>query len=159
MTPNNNRIILICTLLFFSFISTASAQLPIIKTLEKRLAEHPRTDTARVNLLTRLGYEIYSTDSKKAKEYAQEAYEAAIKLNYPEGEAASLWITGLTMRSAPKEALGYFEKALNIAERAKDQVGICNYLLAISSTQKVMGNSKASDEAIEKGEKLLEQAK
>lgn len=151
MTTKNNRIILLYTLLLFSFISTVSAQLPAIKTLEKKLAEHPRTDTARVNLLTELGYEIYLNDSKKANEYAQEAYKAAIELNYPKGEAASLWIIGLTVRKTPEKALEYYEKALSIAERIKDQTGICRYLISISAIQYAMGNLKASDEAIEKG--------
>lgn len=119
--------------------------------MEKKLATHTYADTVRVNLLNKLGYELYAINADRAKAYAQEAQKIATGLNYPEGEAAGLWITGLTARNTPKTALEYFEKALDIAERVKDQTGICNYLLAISVVQKAMGNIKASDEAIEKG--------
>ena len=151
MNKTNNRIILLFTLLVFSFLLPTFSQTPIIENLEKQLASYTHIDTTRVNLLIKLGYELYTIAPNKAKEYAQEAQKNAIQLDYPEGEAASLWITGLTIRNTPKKALDYFEKALDIAESVKDNNGICNYLLAISTIQKAMGNIKASDEAIEKG--------
>ena len=151
MNRTNNRIILLFTLFIVSFFPTASSQPPAIENLEKELAAHNRIDTTRVNLLNKLGYELYAIDSGKAGEYAQEAQKISTRLNYPAGEAASLWVTGLIIRNTPKKALEHFERALSIAERIKDPTSICNYLLAISSIQKAMGNIKASDEAIEKG--------
>lgn len=151
MDKTSNRIILLFPLFILFFLSTVSSQTPAIENLEKKLATHTYADTVRVNLLNKLGYELYAINADRAKAYAQEAQKIATGLNYPEGEAAGLWITGLTARNTPKTALEYFEKALDIAERVKDQTGICNYLLAISVVQKAMGNIKASDEAIEKG--------
>lgn len=103
MNRTNNRIILLFTLFIVSFFPTASSQTPAIENLEKELAAHNRIDTTRVNLLNKLGYELYAIDSGKAGEYAQEAQKISIRLNYPAGEAASLWVTGLIIRNTPKK--------------------------------------------------------
>ena len=103
MNRTNNRIILLFTLFIVSFFPTASSQTPAIENLEKELAAHNRIDTTRVNLLNKLGYELYAIDSGKAGEYAQEAQKISIRLNYPAGEAASLWGTGLIIRNTPSK--------------------------------------------------------
>lgn len=145
------KTVILFAFLTFSFLSTAVSQTAAIEKLEGALKSHTRTDTTRVNLLIKLGYEVSTFDTKRAKEYAEEAQKIATQLNYPKGKAGSLWITGLTIKDTPKEALKYYEEALRIAEEINDQSGICYYLLAISEVQGRLGNTEAMNEAIEKG--------
>lgn len=49
---------------------------------------------------------------------------------------------GTDNKEHTEKALEHFERALGIAERIKDPTSICNYLLAISSIQKLWGTSK-----------------
>lgn len=133
------------------FAMQASGQNTKIDSLEAVLSGHSKADTTRVNLMNELAYELYNSAPDKAKEYANEALKMGLSLHYRKGEAASLWVTGLTLlRRDRKEALGYFKDALKIAEAIGDKVGMCNYLTAIGNITKSMGDIKESIEAHER---------
>lgn len=130
------------------FASIASGQNPKIDSLERLLNKHIRADTARVNLLNALAYELHAGDREKAQSYAQQSQDLCTKLNYPEGKAASLWTMGLAiMKSDKKGALDLFNEALKIATEVDDKVGVCNYQTAIGGITKTMGDMQASNEA------------
>lgn len=132
------------------FTTTASGQTPKIDSLEALLKKHIQADTAKVNLLNTLAYELFTRDPQKAKLYSHESWDISSQLDYPKGKAASLWTTGLLLlKSDKKESLDYFRKALKIAEEIDDKVGICNYQTAIGNITKELGDIKASNEAQE----------
>lgn len=151
MNTTLHRITLLSILFSFFFSFIAVSQTLAIEELEKALNKHSRNDTTKVNLLIKLGYEIYSRDAKRAGECAKQAEKLSTQLNYPKGKAASLWITGMATNCTSKEKLKYYEEVLRIAEEIGDKTGICYYLLAISNVQQKLGNMEASDQAIEKG--------
>lgn len=131
----------------FLFANATSSQNLVIDSLEILLKSHTRTDTAKVNLLNSLAYEIRTQDPLQAKAYARQAGELAGQLDYPEGEARSLWIIGVATIYNDKEgALDNFRKALEIADETGDKIGQCNYLIAIGNAEKLQGEPTASNE-------------
>lgn len=152
MSTVHYRTILLFFLLIHFTAYTAFPQTSAIDKLEKKLSEHTSADTTKVNLLNKLGYELYANDKEKAESYANQALKIATQSDYPEGKAASLWIKGLiTMRDHKEAALQLFEEALGIAEQVNDKTGICNYLMAISNIKKELGDIKGCEQALEKG--------
>ncbi len=61
-----------------------------VSELERQLAGHP-FDTAKVNLLVRLGEYYCSRDFEKALLYLQDALVLSTELHYKQGMAASLF--------------------------------------------------------------------
>lgn len=113
-----------------AFFTTAVAQNHVIDSLENALAKHPRMDTERVDIMANLGLKLYSRDAKRAEAYGRQALELATKLNYRKGEGNSLWLIGLSIKQRNKEeSLGYFKKALDLAEQSGNKVAICGCLL------------------------------
>lgn len=152
MATISNRTVLLFILIIHFFSFTAFSQKSVVDELEKKLAKHEQADTAKVNILNKLGYELYANNKEKAESYATQALKIATQLNYSEGKAASLWIKGLSrMRDDKKAALQLFGEALHIAEQVNDKTGICNYLMAISNIKKELGDIKGSEQALEKG--------
>lgn len=132
----------------FLLITTASGQTPQIDSLKNLLGKSVRIDTIRVNLLNELAYEIRTNDRLKAQEYAVQAGELSLRLGYPKGKAASLWIIGITtLYNDKKGALENFRKALVIANETGDKTAQCNYLIAIGNGEKLVGETAASDAA------------
>lgn len=128
------------SLLFLAFISLSEAfsQAVSIDSLETALAKHTQIDTAKVNLLNKLAYELHRRNPKKAISYAQQSQKMADQLNYPKGKAAGLWGMGMCYASTNRPlALTYYEQALRLAEQVNDQIGICTYLLAIGNANQV----------------------
>lgn len=135
------------TIMVLLFAIKASGQNPQIDSLEVLLKKHPQVDTTRVKLLNALAYETFKNDLPKAQACAREAREISSKLDYPRGEAASLYTTGLTLMQHDKEeAVACFRKALKIAEKIDDKVGICNYLTAIGGIAVSRGDLETSNE-------------
>ncbi len=127
---------------------------------EKELLRYKKEDTVKVNMLNRVAYSIYSSNPTKAKEYAREAVDISKKRNYPEGKAEGLWLEGLTMIPNDREgALSMFSEALSIAEKVNDRKGICNYLTAIGTISKSMGDMEKSSECYRKAIQIAEQIK
>lgn len=151
MPPNNLITKLLLFLLTLLLFTSARAQNIKIDSLEKALQNHIAVDTVKVNMLNDLAYIIYSQDAKKARAYGEKAGEIADHLDYQKGKAASLWIMGLTsIQYDNKKALDYLEEALRIGEKARDNVGICNYLMAIGNVTKELGDIEKSNESFRK---------
>lgn len=123
----------IATTLFTILILAANAQTPKIDSLEALLAKHKREDTAKVDLLNDLAYEIRLNDPQKARVLVEKSSELSSQCNYSKGKAAGLWVAGLIIvREDKKTARDYFQQALKIAEQIGDSKGICNYTIAIA---------------------------
>lgn len=134
----------------------ASAQEQKMDSLQTILQHHISEDTLRVNTLNELAHMLYSQAPEKAKAYAEESGQIAVRIDYPKGEAASLWVMGLTSLNDKKLALTYFQKALSISKKARDKVGICNYLIAIGNIMIELGDIKASEESASEAFQIAE---
>lgn len=136
--------------MLFSFI-TVSAQESKIDSLQRAFDKHRTIDTTKVNLLNKLAYEIYVQNGKQARTYAERSEKMADSINYPKGKAESLWIIGLTYsRNDAKVALDYYQRALLIAEKVNDLLGICNYLRAMGPAYRAIGDMEKCAEFYEK---------
>lgn len=147
MTTIRYRTIL--SLLSFTFlsISPAFSQFFPVDSLERVLASHTRIDTAKVNLLNKLAFELHRINPQKAILFSEQSRKMADQLNYSKGKAASLWTMGMSHPNDKQLALSYYKQALHIAEQINDQTGICNYLLAIGNTSQGLGDVKTSDQS------------
>lgn len=155
ITNFSSRTIFFLVSLFFFSPLVSHCQTPVVDSLETVLAENRRTDTVRVNLLNKLAYELHRVDVNKAKEYANLSIKMAKELKYQQGEAESLWVTGLTfMKSDMNVSLNYFNQALAIAEQVNDLYGVCNYLLSIGVVSMNRGNVQESERIFEKALKI-----
>lgn len=158
MLPMKIRTKQILPFLILLFFTAANAQNLKIDSLEKALQNHTSVDITKADMLNDLAYRIYSQDVKKARAYAEWSGRIADHLDYLKGKAASLWIMGLTtIQHDNKKALDYFQKALGIAEKAGDKVGICNYLMAIGNVTKELGDIEKSDEVFRKSLQIARQ--
>lgn len=145
---NLTKIILISFTFICILALQANGQNAKIDSLKTLLQRHSNDDTAKVNLINTLAYELFTSDPQKAETYVRESWKMALLLNYHKGKATCQWITGLlSLRKDKKEALEYFQKALKIAEVIEDDAGMSNYLTAIGNVTKDLGNMNASNEA------------
>ena len=156
-----NSVRIVTILIFFIlFAAIASGQSSRIDSLEALLKTYSSLDTARVNFLNKFAYEIRTQVPQKARAYARQSYELSSQLNYFQGKATSLWITGITIQSNDREAaLANFREALKIAEEIDDKVGKCNYLISIGNMKKQQRDTLASDKAYEQALGIARQIK
>lgn len=141
------KIILLLPFTFLSFLSAFSQTNPI-DSLKTVLASHTHTDTVKVNLLNKIAYALFQRDPTQARLYAEQSQKMADQLNYPKGKAAGLWNMGMSYyRSDKNLVLNYSKKALLMAEQAKDQDGVAQYLLTIGIASRDLGDIKTSEQA------------
>jgi len=101
------------------------------KELEQQLTELP-DDTARVNVLLKLGEEYCSNENDKALMYLQEAFTISTSLNYKEGIGESLLWQGRVYYYKDDYALSdkYLDKAKTVLEKIHDKDGLAFYYFA-----------------------------
>ncbi|MEG0518820.1 MAG: tetratricopeptide repeat protein, partial [Bacteroidales bacterium] len=151
ITPMRHKATLSFAGLIFFIIFPVLLQAATADSLKTILDKHKQVDTAKVNLLNKLAYELLTADVEQANLYADQSQKLATRLNYQKGKGTSLWIKGiLSLRTNPKEALNQFRQALRIAEQVNDKPGICTYLMAIGNVEKEMGDLKASDQSFQR---------
>ncbi len=144
------KILLVFICIGFS-LSSVFSQTPAIDHLNGTLNRHTQTDTAKVNLLNKLAYELFTYDVKQTKTYAEQSLTMAVQLNYPKGKATALWLVGMSCSTSdPQLSLTYYEQALKIAKQINDQAGISTYLMGIGIANKTLGNMEESNKAYDK---------
>jgi two-component system, NtrC family, sensor kinase len=128
-------------LLLCSFILVL-AQNRTIDSLEAVLLKHVQRDTARINLLNKIAYELRRTDYEKGHIYACEADSLSDILDYKKGKAESLRMIGRYFRSKGDytKALEYARKALEINEKIQYKTGIAFSLGDISAVYVIQNN-------------------
>lgn len=116
--------------------------------LKLMLSKHKTEDTARVNLLNQIGFELYRSDKPECEKKVNEALKLSTKLGYLKGKANSLWILGLCISDKDqKQALEKYKEALKISEIIDDKNGQCLYLNTLGVIYKKTGNLDLSDSA------------
>lgn len=95
----------------------------------------PMADTAKVNLLNKIAYDLVFIDHDKILEYAYLALELSEEINYSEGIANAFNNMGIYYREKGiyNEAIDYFFNALKIMEKENNDKGIArsNNLIGI----------------------------
>lgn len=143
--------LLLLLLILFTF-AEADAQKREIDSLEIVLNEYKTDDIVKVNLINKIARVLNKKDPEKSRSYAEQSRKLSKQLNYPEGEAVSLWITGLSYHlTDKKKAISLFEEALSIARKIGYKAGICQYLLNIGMSKNALGD-------VEQGEVYLKEA-
>jgi len=136
------------------------AQTPGIDSLKSILENHTAKDTARVNLLNKIGYAVYSRDAEASRNYAAESFLLATELGYAKGKAESLWLQGITcIQQDPGNAMGLFEKALEIATQTGNHDGIAKYTNAVGTVYGMTGRDSLAVECYMKAISIARQVK
>ena len=99
-------------------------------------------ETLKVDLLSRLSYELASEEPKRALKIAGEARDLAVGLSYERGIAYSLLGIGFSqsMLSDHGAALPTLFESLPMFDRLEDRFGRARNLMAIAQTQLSMGD-------------------
>lgn len=121
-------------LLGIGFPGKMQAQQAKIDSLRQRLRHQP-ADTARVLLLNQLGMLNYQTKPDTTYRLGQEAYQLAIQLGYPRGQARGLTImaAGLTTMGDYPKAIRLMRRSIRIDERIHDRQAIARNLNNLSN--------------------------
>ena len=121
-------------LLGIGFPGKMQAQQAKIDSLRQRLRHQP-ADTARVLLLNQLGMLNYQTKPDTTYRLGQEAYQLAIQLGYPRGQARGLTImaSGLTTMGDYPKAIRLMRRSIRIDERIHDRQAIARNLNNLSN--------------------------
>lgn len=104
--------------------------------------ERMPADTAKVNLLIRLGEHYCSRDYDKSLLYLQKALVLSSELNYPQGMGASLLWQGKAhyYKDEYEVAVQYLEKAKRSFTGLDHKKGLAEYYLAIGSIHSINGD-------------------
>ncbi|MCX6271053.1 MAG: tetratricopeptide repeat-containing sensor histidine kinase [Bacteroidetes bacterium] len=107
----------------------------LIDSLIIRLKQHYNEDTARVNLLNEIGWEMQSTDPLKGIDFATQGLKLAEKLGYKQGIGKSLLSMGVCYytKSDNDKALELYKRSLKILEEVDDKSAVATVLLNIGN--------------------------
>ncbi len=94
--------------------------------LLRKISEHQKEDTEKVDLMLQLSAGYFGADTKKLSETAKEAYNLSNKINYKKGMAESLKLQGAANISLGdyKTAESYFNESLKIYQNINYNPGI-----------------------------------
>lgn len=145
-------------LIISSIFLKLNAQTLKIDSLENLLQQHTKQDTIKVNLLTEIGNYLCVVDIDKTLIYAEEAGILADNLNFENGKAESLLLTGTYYRykSDYPKALEYCQMALEINKKIKNNTGIAYCLRNIGVINWKQGNNSEALEYYQKAIQIFE---
>ena len=122
-------------ILFFIFClpSGLLAQKNIVDSLYKTL-NNEKTDTARVKLMSDIGYELRVNDPEKALKITNEALSLSKKIKYTDGQSKSLGTMAIIFRLLGNYplALEYNLKRLKLVENANNKSKLAGVLTSIA---------------------------
>lgn len=125
------KLLFLCLLSLF-FVTKSSAQQKKADSLELLLSKK-LSDTLRVNILNNLSFAIYSINSPKSKEYADQALELATKNNFWQGMGMAYNNIASYYRQKGEfvKALEVLMKAVSIYEKHNYQKGLASIYIPI----------------------------
>lgn len=106
-----------------------------VDSLMNRLRKQSKQDTARVNVLTELAFELQNNDPNKGLDFAEQARELSVKLDYQVGIGKALLSKGVCCytRSENAKALQYLFQALKTLQIAEDYQDVVTTYLNIGN--------------------------
>jgi tetratricopeptide (TPR) repeat protein len=133
---------------------SAAAQVDTPETLQVAL-EKASSPLERIDLLNRLSHAYSQLSLENAEQFANDALENALNLDYQKGVASSYNVLGIcySIRGDYTAGLDYFIKALRLREELGDQKGTSHTLNNIS---RLFIYQKEYDKALEYAGKSLE---
>jgi len=152
-----NLIILLLILNFIPF--GLHAQNTEIDSLENLLANHPQTDTVKIDLLNEIAFKARFYDLNKTLQYATLADSLSNIVDYIKGKAKSLKIKAIyyqTILDYP-QALKYFQRALGISRKIGDKATTASCYNGIGSIYTDQGNFPRALENLQKSLSICEQ--
>lgn len=93
-----------------------------VDSLKRELLTHSKEDTVRVNLMIMVGFSDISKNPDEAMKLSRQSWELSKKIGWPMGIMRSLRQIGsiLTNTAREREAIEYFQLAIQEASKAKD---------------------------------------
>lgn len=136
------------------FLGSLLAQTNEIDSLRAELIKHKEEDSLRVDILNRLCWKNRNTNFAQAIDYATEARQIAITINYQEAIAQNYNFMGVVYRNLGdyQKAMEFYHEALKIAETIQDQEQMA---YANNNIGEIYGFQEQYDKAIEFTKKAI----
>jgi tetratricopeptide (TPR) repeat protein len=114
------------------------------------------SDTAKVNLLIKLGEYYCGSDFEKALLYLQQALVLSTEISYKPGIAQSFFLQGRAYyyKDDYPLAINYLEKSRKMFEELDDDDGLASYYLASGHIKGIKGNLLHAMQDLQKGVEL-----
>ena len=127
--------------------SWADDKKTLLDSLQNLLHQHPDSDTVRVNILNKIGYEYWIVDPVRSVQYGNKALELSDSLEYLPGAALAKRVIGVAnwTQGNYEEGLTYLMEALTQYQSLKDSLGIANVLL---NTGLIYSDQQSYEEAL-----------
>ena len=108
----------------------------------KALVQTTVADTAKVNLLNSISYNLFTSAPAEAIDYGKQALKLAEEINFKKGVAYALRNIGLGyyMQSNFPEVLNYWDQSLKVFESLGDKLGVSNLLNNLGAIYFNQGN-------------------
>jgi tetratricopeptide (TPR) repeat protein len=157
---------LLLTVALWVLCLTVYPQAEILDSLQRELEKHPQEDSMRVKLLVKCSYFSF-TSLDSTRDYAQQALDLAIKLNYTRGIGAANSMLGTYYYEGAhyQKALDYTLRARQAYEQINDQQGIYNSINRAAGIYMSSKDFKKSESLLnellemgKKNEKLIDYA-
>lgn len=125
---------------FLCLILGLPSQNPLIDSLKSELANHPKNDSTKVNILNDLAFEFHRVDMNRTLSYLEKSEEILATIDYPKGKARGLYVRGVLhyMKSDYDLATSYVRNAIQVYDTPihKNEFAKCyNVLGIIASAQ------------------------
>ncbi len=154
------KLILIFLLSFScSFVFIATAQNKEIDSLETLLANHPKTDTVKIDLLNDIAEKARTVDLDKTLQYATRADSLSDLLNLKKRKSESLQLIGnyYFYKQDLSHALEYYQKALEISKEIDDKTGISYIYNYVGNIYLMQGDYPKAQEYYKKAQKVFKE--
>ncbi|MEM8967939.1 MAG: tetratricopeptide repeat protein [Bacteroidota bacterium] len=116
-------------------VTLADDKKNLLDSLQQHLQQHSATDTVRVDILNKLGYEFWIVDPVQSVQYGDAAFALADSLDYLAGTAFAKRVVGVAnwVQGNYEDGLSYLMEALVDYQYLEDSLGIANILLNIGT--------------------------
>jgi len=152
------KALLLSIIVSLNISTTVFCQSAIIDSLTKVVLEKSTKDIDKIEAYNELAYQLRSSNTNQAKEYASNALKLSIVNSYRKGESDSYVRLGILARLNGNydESRKFYLEALPIREKLGDKKGTINVLNNIALTHKNQGNYLEAQKYYEKGLLMLE---
>lgn len=114
----------------------------LLDSLELVLIKNPEKDTIRAEILNTIGFESYTSNLEKTKEYAEELIALSEEIKYLDGITKGFNLMGVyyDYTGDYSKALEFYTKSLQMAKEANSITGISAGLNNIGMINEILGN-------------------
>lgn len=141
------RAYLLCILLLSGVVHLAGQDLTPTDSLRQLISDHPKEDTARVNLMTALAKSFLNQNLDSAEFYYNKSLKASLDLKYTDGQINSMNGLGVCFwyKNNTKATIHTFKQALMLAQETQNASLATKVAGNLGSYYNVLGISDSAE--------------